>query len=219
MLKPQHDIAVSTAAHNSARFPYIDAAGTLTTSEAGTTDRIVDGGYFENFGAGSLYDLLRALDEKRRPFEKAKKRTIKFFVIQITSDPALETEQPKRDGGWKETSPLALNIASDLTAPPVALFDTGSALGYRATQILKRSVNSIGGATDGQNEYYAEFRLTDKDAAMSWVLSRKSIEAVYDEWCAPINVAEYEKLQKFMETVWGSSGTRPSRIASGCSDQ
>src|SRR5262249_12957861 len=62
-LNPQYDIRVSTAAHNSPRFPYIDAAGTLTTAESGMTDRIVDGGYFENFGAGSLYDLLHALDK------------------------------------------------------------------------------------------------------------------------------------------------------------
>ena len=59
-INPYFDIAVSTAAHNSARFPYIDAAGTLETSSEGIDDRIVDGGYFENFGAGSIYDLLRA---------------------------------------------------------------------------------------------------------------------------------------------------------------
>lgn len=204
MISPQHDIAVSTAAHNSARFPYIDAAGTLMT-EGRMTDRIVDGGYFENFGAGSIYDLLRALNEEKAAFEGKKGRAIKFFVIQISSDPELEIEQPARDKSWREKSPLTLNIASDLTAPPVALYDTGSALGYRATQILKGFVNSIGEAKDGKdsgNEHYSEFRLTNKDAAMSWVLSRKSVDALNDEWNTKINGAEYDKLQAFMKPCW-----------------
>src|SRR5262249_38064779 len=152
-----HDIRVSTAAHNSARFPYIDAAGTLMTAEAGMServiDRIVDGGYFENFGAGSLFDVLRALEEKKGALETEQKRKVKFFVIQISSDPTLETEQPNRDRAWLNESPLALNVASDLTAPPVALYDTGSALGYRATQMLKKSVNLIGGIKGDGNEY------------------------------------------------------------------
>jgi hypothetical protein len=197
MVRPQHDIAVSTAAHNSARFPYIDAAGTLMTPKTGTTDRIVDGGYFENFGAGSIYDLLRALDKKRSAFEEDKGRKIKFFVIQISSDPALETGQPKRDRSWREKSPFTLNIASDLTAPPVALLNTGSATGYRATQLLKELVG---------NEYYAEFRLTDNDAAMSWVLSRKSIDALNHESKTDMNIDAYNRLREFMKVCWGSPG-------------
>jgi hypothetical protein len=223
MVKSPHDIRVSTAAHNSARFPYIDAAGTLMTAEAGMServiDRIVDGGYFENFGAGSLFDVLRALEEKKGALETEHNRKIKFFVIQISSDPALETEQPKRDSAWRNESPLALNVASDLTAPPVALYDTGSALGYRATQMLKKSVNLIGGIKGDGNEYYAEFRLSNKDAAMSWVLSRKSVDALNHEWSSLVNVREYDRLAKFMKGVWESPDIRPSRIASGYSDQ
>jgi hypothetical protein len=198
LVKPQDDIRISTAAHNSARFPYIDAGGTLMTLKTGTTDRIVDGGYFENFGAGSIYDLLRALNKKRGAFEKEKGRTIKFFVIQISSDPALETEQPNRDTSWRKKSPLTLNVASDLTAPLVALFNTGSAIGYRATQLLKELVG---------NEYYAEFRLTDNDAAMSWVLSRKSIAALEHESKSDINIDAYNRLSEFMKECWASEET------------
>jgi hypothetical protein len=207
MVKPQHDIAVSTAAHNSARFPYIDAAGTLMTSQTGMTDRIVDGGYFENFGAGSIYDLLRVLSQKSSAFEKEKGREIKFFVIQISSDPALETEQPARDRSWQKKSPFKLSVASDLTAPPVALFNTGGAIGYRATELLNELVNSIGGPKEGKghgNEYYAEFRLSDKDAAMSWVLSRKSIDAVNHESKTDANIDAYNTLKEFMKVCWDS---------------
>jgi hypothetical protein len=132
------------------------------------------------------------------------------LVIQISSDPILETEQPARDRSWQQKSPFKLNVASDLTAPPVALFNTGGAIGYRATQLLKELVNSIGGTKDGKgrgNEYYAEFRLADNDAAMSWVLSRKSIEALNHESKTDANIDAYNTLQEFMKVCWDSQGS------------
>jgi hypothetical protein len=189
-VRPKTDIPVSTAAHNSARFPYIDAAGTLITAGFGMTDRIVDGGYFENFGAGSIYDLLRALNSR----EIRGDRKIKFFVIQITSDPELEALQAERDISWQRKSPFALNVASDVTAPPVALFNTGSALGFRATEVLKGFVNAIGG--DGLS-HYTQFRLTDPNETLSWVLSRKAIASLNGEWGN--NSGPYAELRAFMK--------------------
>src|SRR5205085_4296455 len=131
------DIPISTAIHNSARFPYIDAAGTLTVPKIGMTDRIVDGGYFENFGAGSIYDLLSALNRIKGD------RPVKFFVLQISSDPDWK-DQAHRDASWLQKSPFHLNVAADLTAPPVALFNVGNALGFRATEVLRRLMATVG---------------------------------------------------------------------------
>ncbi len=178
---PGSDVAISTAAHNSARFPYIDAAGTLMNGNR-IADRIVDGGYFENFGAGSIYDLRRALDRIKGD------RKIKFFVIQITSDPELESAQADRDISWQtHNSPFSLNVASDATAPPAALFNTGGALGYRAMKILKDDVG---------DSAFAEFRLTNSDVTLSWVLSKKAVGLLDKEWAA--NRPSYDKLKTFM---------------------
>jgi len=166
------DIPISTAIHNSARFPYIDAAGTLTRPKTGMTDRIVDGGYFENFGAGSIYDLLTALNRIKGD------RPVKFFVLQISSDPDWK-DQARRDLLWQQKSPFQLNVAADVTAPPVALFNVGNGLGFRATEVLRRLAEAI--QPDGVT-HYAHFLLSDDSEAMSWVLSRKSITALQREW-------------------------------------
>ena len=45
------EISLSTAVNISTRFPYVGPAGLLRDTDGETWDRVVDGGYFENFGA------------------------------------------------------------------------------------------------------------------------------------------------------------------------
>ena len=56
-----NDIRLSTAASNSARFPLISPAGTIRDKDQRIIDRIVDGGYFENYGALSAKELALAI--------------------------------------------------------------------------------------------------------------------------------------------------------------
>jgi hypothetical protein len=56
-----NDIRLSTAASNSARFPFISPAGTIRNKDGRIIDRIVDGGYFENYGALSAKELALAI--------------------------------------------------------------------------------------------------------------------------------------------------------------
>src|SRR5436190_21622475 len=63
----RRQVRLSTAVHNSARFPYISPVGTLwATDPAGHSwraDAIDDGGYFEVQGATTLSDILAALQK------------------------------------------------------------------------------------------------------------------------------------------------------------
>jgi hypothetical protein len=56
-----NDIRLSTAAMNSARFPLISPAGTIRNKDQRIIDRIVDGGYFENYGTLSAKELALAI--------------------------------------------------------------------------------------------------------------------------------------------------------------
>jgi hypothetical protein len=103
-------------------------------------------------------------------------------------------EPANRDTTWEKKSPFALNVSADVTAPPVALFNTGSALGYRSTEVLKAHVKAI--ATDGGASHYAHFRLTDKREPMSWVMSKKAVRLLDDEWAR--NSAPYSDLAQFV---------------------
>jgi hypothetical protein len=74
-----NDVQLSTAALNSARFPLISPAGTIRNQDHKIVDRIVDGGYFENYGALSAKEMalaLHAVDQRLFP-----------FVIVISNDP------------------------------------------------------------------------------------------------------------------------------------
>jgi hypothetical protein len=65
------DIRLSTAAHNSARFPIVSPAGEIRNLQHQVVDRIVDGGYFENYGALGAMELaqaIRAIEPKLAPF-------------------------------------------------------------------------------------------------------------------------------------------------------
>jgi hypothetical protein len=83
------DVRLSTAAHNSARFSYVSPAGRL--AEHGTdADRgwIIDGGYFENFGALTALDVARAALDAIA-VETGRPDAVLPVIVQISSDPAI----------------------------------------------------------------------------------------------------------------------------------
>ncbi len=64
------EIRLSTAALNAARFPYVTPAGLMRAVDGTARGHIADGGYFENYGAETGAEVLRAvrtiLEENRR---------------------------------------------------------------------------------------------------------------------------------------------------------
>jgi len=62
-------INAATAIHNSARFPIVSPAGRLervsTDGKRQVTGHVVDGGYFENGGIATAYDIARAVHQQQ----------------------------------------------------------------------------------------------------------------------------------------------------------
>src|SRR5688572_25160282 len=81
------DLRVSTAAHNSARFSWVSPAGTIIDASGRSRGHVLDGGYFENYGAVTLLETVRATLLELRG------RKLLPIIIQISSDPEL----PPRD--------------------------------------------------------------------------------------------------------------------------
>ena len=100
------DVRASTAAHNSARFSYISPAGNLgrrkdpaeeseswRLADLGSWKRwlaswngsVIDGGYFENYGALTALELARAAEATLI----AQKANVKLVILMISSDPDL----------------------------------------------------------------------------------------------------------------------------------
>jgi hypothetical protein len=84
------DVRLSTAAHNSARFTYISPAGNLISATEPSHNRgyVIDGGYFENYGAETALELARKAIEAIDPNPNQNK--VKLVLLQISSDPSLE---------------------------------------------------------------------------------------------------------------------------------
>jgi hypothetical protein len=82
--KPKFDFTLSAAASLSSRFPIISPQADLKTAKDGDTlvTRVVDGGYFENHGATSLFDLVTAIRwlQEKLPIQ----------IVLITNDPTFE---------------------------------------------------------------------------------------------------------------------------------
>jgi hypothetical protein len=84
----ERDVSLSTAALLSARFPLISPPGVVSNRQNKIVARIIDGGYFENFGAATARELTQQL----------RQAGLDPFVIEITNDPemliARRTEKP-----------------------------------------------------------------------------------------------------------------------------
>jgi hypothetical protein len=83
------DLRLSTAAHNSARFTYISPAGNLSSPEH-KRGYVIDGGYFENYGAETALELARKAIEAVDPDHQNK---VKLVILQISSDPTLDKDR------------------------------------------------------------------------------------------------------------------------------
>lgn len=60
-------LTLSTAAHNSARFPFVNAIGSVRDKNKDTIGHLADGGYFDNSGGHTTRDLLKALGKCLAP--------------------------------------------------------------------------------------------------------------------------------------------------------
>ncbi|WP_374308658.1 hypothetical protein [Methylocella sp.] len=88
------DMRASTAAHNSARFTYVSPAGNLIAAGGGENrGYIIDGGYFENYGAATALELSREAARAINGDEKPPK--VRRVVLLISSDPGLDAERAR----------------------------------------------------------------------------------------------------------------------------
>jgi hypothetical protein len=179
------EISAATAAHNSARFSYISPAGTLKTG-----GHILDGGYFENYGAQTLHELLDAVLDGPGSIKLWKEQPI--LIIQITNDPTakdiLADNMPK---GGKDAD----SLFNEIVAPIFGLANTREARGVAAAKKLKNKVELLSPRKNGSKTsndtvdterkvHYAHFRLfgpskEDKKSknpvlGLGWVMSKNS---------------------------------------------
>ncbi len=182
-----HDLALSTAAFNSARFPGISPAG-YWRKNGRLAGRLVDGAYFENFGAEALLGLLHAIDWRSPEW-----KDFRPVIIAITSDPEMTTDffRPPEDV-------QVISIFHEIVAPVQAALKTSSSHSIEALLRLKQETESLGGE-------FLHFRMCPRrgkathgyNPPLGWSLSevsRKTIESYLTARCNAATVARIRGL-------------------------
>ncbi|MFP4002791.1 MAG: patatin-like phospholipase family protein [Alphaproteobacteria bacterium] len=180
------DVPVISAIMNSARFPYITPAGTMRNCHQPGINHILDGGYFENFGAVTALDLLNwAVSEAAQ-----QGIPIRPVVVQIVSDPVSPLSQqvapfqfPARGNGsgLPLLPPEGNAFLSEVLAPVNGIFSTRSARGILAAAHLKNRVLELSAEPPSpfvREPLYVRLELVDVAGAeppsLGWVLSETS---------------------------------------------
>jgi predicted acylesterase/phospholipase RssA len=142
--RKNNDIRVSTAAHNSARFPIVSPPGAIRNAAHFIVDRVVDGGYMENFGVLTAFELAQAIHAVRPE--------LKPFVLVISNDPDEPVDQ--------EESPdkvSASGYLTDITSLFAAISNTRDARGSLAVAQLNDLSRSL--ATSACKVSFAHIRV------------------------------------------------------------
>jgi len=181
------DLWTVTAVHNSARFSFVSPAGLLRgpPPEDEKRGHLVDGGYFENFGAVTLLEATRAILDRL-----GDGRRFLPIVVQITSDPALSGHDLVRDGPCGAPSALPFEpedarspwtVANEALAPLAAILATREARGLLAVRELARTLRcgrQSPGAPEPAFVHLAMCGAEDRRPALGWVLDSGSRAAI-----------------------------------------
>lgn len=165
--KPMDDVTLSTAAHNSARFPLISPPGAVRNSHNQVIDRIVDGGYVDNYGALTALELAQAIH--------AIEPRLAPFVLTVSNDP---DEDP-------DLNPLDApdgTFLSDIMIPIETVMNARTGHGRLAKSqveaVLDHLADPACGAQTAHVRVWPQFAKTDGDTkvsrpvSMSWWLSK-----------------------------------------------
>ena len=182
--RKNNDIRLSTAAHNSARFPIVSPPGAIRNAAHFIVDRVVDGGYMENFGVLTAFELAQAIHAVRPE--------LKPFVLVISNDPDEPVDQQE-----SPDKVSASGYLTDITSLVAAISNTRDARGSLAVAQLNDLSRSL--ATAACQESFAHIRVwperinpqseqclgnfTKKPRAisMSWWLSTPIQYRLFDE--------------------------------------
>lgn len=170
VLDGRRDLPISTAAHNAARFAFVSPSGTLGAGNG----HIIDGGYLENHGAQTTWDLLQALIK----VASATTSKVRPIVIQITNDAGL-------DKGYLEPQAFpslasgCFDAFNDEFGPLFGLLGAMSGRARSAGAELRRWPVTGARALGGSEVLHVHLRLFENEASgtpapLGWVLSEES---------------------------------------------
>ncbi|HJW11898.1 MAG TPA: hypothetical protein VJ598_08940, partial [Albitalea sp.] len=176
-------LPLAAVVHNSARFPVVSPGGEVSLPNGGPFwDALVDGGYFENSGAHTLHQMLRAIesDSIDRPVTWDQIRSRIRIVFITNQPPSRATGLPKGPKACGDDLACANHpiAQEELLTPPIGLYAARSSRAESARRELLRYLGidvaprSFTIALEGD-------AVTQRQPAMSWYITPESREAMW----------------------------------------
>jgi hypothetical protein len=236
------DLTVAGAVHNSARFTYLSPAGLVwqlnyKKEKAIPWGYVVDGGYFENSGAGTLAPMIRRITKYDSTNAK------RLVLIIFSNDPSdgesdyvcpdtAKDLEPRRKGEretWprflQERHPKPSRFGIEVSAPLIALYQTRTSRAHAASVVAR---NAIDRDTACGTRRVIELRIPmapskADDLPMSWFLNDRSQEELERLVSADADAANTpaRRLCENVEAIKGwiesrSAGASPKLMLARC---
>ncbi len=176
---------LATAIHNSARFSYFSPAGTVYGCRQGQRmtacapgverfawGRVIDGGYFENSGVETVRDLLFAMQPVLAEWQ-ARGFLLAPAVLVISNSPGALAPSGKQDPAAVR---LDTTFLSELTAPPMGLFNTRTARATFAVTAERRDMQWLL-PVDGRRFLWFGMR-AERNTPLGWALADSSFDGI-----------------------------------------
>ena len=150
---------ISSAINLSTRFPVISPSGELPGDGDQHAQRVVDGGYFDNSGARTVWDNIVAIYNRRLSDSKHAADVIPWVIV-IRTGPVSKRQTPVFPNHPSElinsmpasVRPVPSHFMVDLLAPIRALFNASAARSGDTTEALKDGVSLISQRLSHQDE-------------------------------------------------------------------
>ncbi len=206
-----HDLSLSTAAHNSARFPFVSPPG-MWKHDGKIAGRLQDGGLFENYGAETALEILDLACKKFAcpdADEDMKKNLLNIvpIVILITSDPSLPANLAESPRHYTPVD-FGYEIRSTFAAYEQVRSGRGAEAAYRLQQWTD--------ATSGKGKVFTfrmcKNRSTVGHPPLGWALSKAAqlrikgylIDDAHtsteDPLCYHSNATQHQQLLQLLST-------------------
>jgi hypothetical protein len=170
--KINNSVRYSTAINLSSRFPLLSPGGMLRDTDKGIPRKLhyVDGGYYENTGAGSMYELLTQI---RRDSLSRQIYPIVIY-LRFSNDPTNQTKN--------------INFGNEITEIISGIYDTRDGRTYMAVKQLNQLATYFDHGKDSTGTYIDEPLSEDqRQVPMNWVLSGQSIDNIKKDVAGKLN--------------------------------
>jgi predicted acylesterase/phospholipase RssA len=197
LVDDKKDLKLSSAVVLGASFPYVSPAGRIDHRYLNTDENessyFVDGGYFDNSGAGVVNEMIIELNrlraEEKDPAIKTMMSKLDFHVLHITNDPV----------GFRPDLQKVNPLINDLAAPVKTLIGAYSS---QTSTNDQRLINYLE-TSFGNTKHYRTiplYRYQDRSItySMNWVISGRLLKAMD----ARLNEKEIkDKLKSIMSEI------------------